>query len=208
MTRPSDAALEALAARLLAAENPVIMAGNEIVSSDAFDEIARLAEVLGAPVYQQSIPYGAHFPSEHPAFMGALSRVQKQVRDVLTPYDLIVAVGANVLRMSVYSEVDPLPTEMPIVQICLDDWELGKNYPTEMAIRADVKETLAALNPAIEAKGGADHAAIALAAFHPGLDLRRVPVGGGHGAEFFDDGGMGRIAGQVVKLARIGLQVV
>src|SRR6516225_2823673 len=48
--RPSDAALENLAKRILAAKNPVIIAGPEIASSDAFSEAAALAVALGAPV--------------------------------------------------------------------------------------------------------------------------------------------------------------
>src|SRR4029077_14673367 len=52
---------------------------------------------------------------------------------------------ADVLRMSVHSAVDPLPDAMPIVQISERDWELGKNYPAEIAIKANVKETLRAL---------------------------------------------------------------
>ena len=36
---------------------------------------------------------------------------------------------------------------MPIVQISERDWELGKNYPAEIAINANVKETLRALVP-------------------------------------------------------------
>ena len=98
--RPSDATLEALADRLLAAKNPALLVGHEVVTQDAFDEVARFAEVLGAPAWQQTVPYGAHFPSEHPAFMGGLSRDQKQVRGVLEAYDLLVVVGADVLRMS------------------------------------------------------------------------------------------------------------
>ena len=54
-TRPSDAALEQLARRLLAAERPVILAGHEIVTSDALRRRRpRFAETLGAPVYQQT----------------------------------------------------------------------------------------------------------------------------------------------------------
>ena len=64
--RPSDAALEQLARRLLAAKKPVILAGHEIATSDAFAEAAALAETLGAPVLQQTVVHGAHFPSEHP----------------------------------------------------------------------------------------------------------------------------------------------
>ena len=161
--RPSDAGLDMLAARLLAAKAPTILVGNEVVKSDAFTQVAQFAETLGAPVYQQTTAYGSHFPSEHPAFMGALSRIQKDVRGILADYDLLVVVGADVLRMSVFNEIDPLPEGMAIVQIGLEDWEMGKNYPAEIALRGDVRETLAALNPVIAAKGGAGHATAAAA---------------------------------------------
>jgi benzoylformate decarboxylase len=41
---------------------------------------------------------------------------------------------------------------MPIVQISERAWELGKNYPTELAIDANVKETLRALLPVLAAE--------------------------------------------------------
>ena len=144
-TRPSDEALARLAQRLLAARNPVLIAGHELATRDALEEAARLAETLGAAVWQQSVPYAAHFLSEHPAFVGALTRNQPQVRAWLQPHDLLVCLGADVLRMSVMSAVDALPEGMPIVQISERSWELGKNYPAEIAIHADVKQTLRAL---------------------------------------------------------------
>src|SRR4051794_24351698 len=153
--KPSDEALQALVARLVKAQRPVIIAGDEIVKSDALQEAAALAEALGCPAYQQSAPYGAHFLSESRCFMGALSRAQEQVREVLAPHDLLIALGTDPLRMSVHSEVEPLPQGMPIVQIGLVDWDLAKNYGAEIALKADVKETLRALLPALKATGGA-----------------------------------------------------
>ncbi|HTC98017.1 MAG TPA: thiamine pyrophosphate-binding protein [Bradyrhizobium sp.] len=153
--KPSDESLQALVARILKAQRPVIIAGDEIVKSDALKEAAAFAEALGAPAYQCSTPYGAQFLSESPSFMGALSRLQKQVREVLSPYDLMIVLGADPLRMSVYSEVDPMPDGLSMVQIGLVDWDLAKNYGAEIAIKADVKETLRALTPALKAAGGA-----------------------------------------------------
>src|SRR3978361_1467354 len=80
--KPSDEALQALAQRILKAQNPVIITGDEIVKSDALQESALLAETLGCAAYQSSTPHGAHFLSESPCFMGALSRLKKQVRAV------------------------------------------------------------------------------------------------------------------------------
>ena len=154
--RPIDSTLEKTAERILSASNPVIVAGHELATDDALQEAAEFASIIGCPVYQQTVQYGAHFLSEHPGFMGALSRDQQQVRDVLAPYDLLIVLGADVLRMSVWSSVEPLPEGMKIVQIGQRDWEMGKNFPTELAIRADVKETLKALNPKLMERGGAD----------------------------------------------------
>jgi benzoylformate decarboxylase len=153
--KPSDEALQALVRRILAAERPVIIAGDEIVKSDALREAAMLAETLGCPAYQQSTPYGAQFLSESPCFMGALTRLQNQVREVLAPYDLMIVLGADPLRMSVHSETDPLPENLPILQIGLVDGDLAKNYGAEIALKADVKETLNVLIPALKTAGGA-----------------------------------------------------
>jgi benzoylformate decarboxylase len=153
--KPSDEALQALAQRILKSERPVIVAGDEIVKSDALQEAAALAATLGCPAYQQSAPYGSHFLSESPCFMGALTRSQTQVRETLSPYDLMIVLGADPLRMSVHSETDPLPEGMPVAQIGLVDWDIAKNFGAEIALKADVRETLRALIPALKAAGGA-----------------------------------------------------
>ena len=54
--------------------------------------------------------------------------------------------------MSVHNPVDALPDGMPIVHIAERDWELGKNYPTEIAVNANVKQTLLSLNALLRKK--------------------------------------------------------
>ncbi len=152
--RPADDMVAKIAERLLAAKNPLIVCGDEIVKSDALAEAAEFAATLGAPAYQQSVGFGSHFLSEHPNFMGSISREQKEVRDLLVQYDLMIVLGADPLRMSVWSEIEPRPPELAIVHIGLNDWDMGKNYDAEIAVRADVGETLRALIPALKAKGG------------------------------------------------------
>jgi benzoylformate decarboxylase len=150
--RPSDEALDRLAARLLAARRPAILAGQELAARDAFAEAAELAELLGAAVYASPIPYSAQFPTGHPAYLGALTRNQNKVRAALGPYDLLVCLGADLLRMSVYSPVEPLPEGLPVLHVSERGWELGKNYRTDLAVQADVKETLRALLPLVRAR--------------------------------------------------------
>jgi benzoylformate decarboxylase len=162
-TRPADAVLDRLAKRMLQAERPVIVAGDEIVKSDALEAAAAFAETLGCPVYQQSAPYGAHFPSEHACYAGGLSRDQKQVRGVLSKFDLLIVLGADPVRMSVWSQVEPLPDGLPVIHLGLLDWDMGKNFAAEIAVRADVRETLLALTPLLARQGGARLAARAKA---------------------------------------------
>ena len=153
-TRPVDEVLERLVQRLLRAERPVIIAGDEIVKSDALVAAGAFAETLGCPAYQQSAPYGAHFLSEHACYAGSLSRDQRQVRALLEKFDLMIVLGADPLRMSVWSETEPLPPNLPVVHIGQLDWDMGKNFAAELAVRADLRETLEALTPLLRKHGG------------------------------------------------------
>jgi benzoylformate decarboxylase len=153
-TVPAAGLLDEAVATILNARNPLIMAGHEMVSADAFAEAARFAELLGAPVYQQSVPSGAHFPSAHPQYMGGLTRNQLQVHDLLKPHDLVISLGADIVRMSVYDPVHAMPASTQVLHIGLNDWEMAKNEPAALAVRADLKETLKLLNPLLAQRGG------------------------------------------------------
>jgi benzoylformate decarboxylase len=148
--RPSDAALSAIAEMLATARRPAILAGQELAQRDAFPEAVQCADLLGAAVYGSSIPYSAPFPSEHAAYMGAFTRQQPQVRKALEQHDVLLVLGADLLRMSVYSPVEPLPPELQVIHISERAHELGKNYRTDVAVQADVKQTLRALLPLLK----------------------------------------------------------
>lgn len=153
-TVPSAGLLSDTVDEILKARNPVIMAGHEIVAADAFDVAAEFAEAIGAPVYQQSVPNGAHFYSEHPQYMGGFSRNQLQVHDKLKPHDLLISLGADIMRMSVYDPVHPVPDSTQVLHIGLNDHEMAKNEPALLAVRADLKHTLPLLTRALRERGG------------------------------------------------------
>jgi benzoylformate decarboxylase len=148
--RPSDELLNQISKMLAAAQRPAILAGQELAQHDAFGEATQCAELLGAAVYGSSIPYCAPFPTQHAAYMGALTRQQPQVRKTLEQHDLLLVLGADLLRMSVYSPVEPLPPELKVIHISERAHELGKNYRTDVAVQADVKQTLRALLPMLK----------------------------------------------------------
>lgn len=148
--RPADATIRTLASRLVQAKRPVLIAGQEVASNNATEQVAALAECLGAAVFQESVFYNARFPSQHPACFGDLTRNQSRVRETLQGFDLLVCLGADLLRMSAYSPVVPLPPDLPVIHITDRHWELGKTYSAEFAICADVKETASALLQQLE----------------------------------------------------------
>ena len=136
---PDQATIELIVKKLSKYSKPIIITGHEVATSNAFDEISTFAELTGSAVYQQTVPHGSHYPSEHVAFMGTLPRVQTPTKEILSNYDLLICIGCDGLRMSVWSETEPLPKNMSILQIGMDDWEIGKNYYTELAILGNVK---------------------------------------------------------------------
>ena len=160
-TRPGDEVLRALAQRMLAAASPVLLAGRELAEQDAFEEASELARLLGAGVYLESVACNTRFPAERALALGDIGRNQPKARAALQPHDLLICLGGDLLRMSPAHPVDPLPDGMPVIHLSERDWELGKNYPTEWAVRASVKETLRALLPVLRAARDAGYAAAA-----------------------------------------------
>ena len=146
---PDKETLKDIKDRILQANNPVIISGHEIAQTDSFSEITKFSEIIGAPVYQQTVPHGSHYPSEHKTYVGTMPRSQSEVKTILENYDLLICVGSDVLRMSVWSSTEPLPKNMSIIHIGIRDWELAKNYHTEQAILGNVKTTLLNLNKTI-----------------------------------------------------------
>jgi benzoylformate decarboxylase len=150
--RASQAAIEAAAEILSKAKHPIIIAGDAVARGDAHAELARVAELLGAPVYQQTVSGTCNFPSSHPLSLGPIPRVQRTARQALQDADALFSVGADLLTMSLPSEIDPIPPGLTIIHLHLDPWEIGKNYPARIAVLGDPKETLPELEKALKEK--------------------------------------------------------
>jgi benzoylformate decarboxylase len=147
--RASREAVESAAEILRGAKNPVILAGDAVARGDAHLELARVAELLGAPVYQQTVSGTCNFPSSHPLSLGPLPRVQKIARKTLNDTDVLFSVGADLMTMSLPSELEPVPPGLSIIHLHLDPWEIGKNYPARLGILGDPKETLQEIEGAL-----------------------------------------------------------
>jgi benzoylformate decarboxylase len=138
-----DAEAVVAAADLLAkAQRPVIVAGDVVAQSRAHAELIALAELLGAPVYTEFVPSRASFPASHPLFRGAMVRTAPEVRKVLDQYNVLFSVGGDLFTLSLPHATDPMPPGMPLIHLDTDPWEIGKNYPAQVAILGDPKATL------------------------------------------------------------------
>src|SRR5581483_11978803 len=144
-------AIEAAAKVLAAAKRPVIMAGDAVSQNRALAELVALAELIGAPVYAELIANTASFPTSHPLFRGAMARSQAAMRKIFDQHDVLFSAGADLFALSLPSDVAPISSDLRIVHLDTDPWELGKNYPAEVAILGNPKGTLPELTEATRA---------------------------------------------------------
>jgi benzoylformate decarboxylase len=140
--RGDAVAVAAASAMLAKAERPVIIAGDAVAQSRAHQELAALAELIGAPVYVEFIPNSASFPASHALYRGMMTRTQAGVREVLDQHDLLLSVGGDLFTWSLPSTIEPWPPGLPLIHLDTDPWQLGKNYPAQVAILGDPKATL------------------------------------------------------------------
>jgi benzoylformate decarboxylase len=141
---PHDALREA--ANLLAsANNPAILAGSRVTERDAVNELAHVAELLGAPVIHESgTTHGRlSFPTDHPLSALGLPLWSPDVRARLQPHDVVLVVGMDLLRQYIHDEpARAIPEQIKLVQLDEDPWQLGKNYPVEVGLMGDTKAGL------------------------------------------------------------------
>ena len=147
--RGDPAAVKQAATILAEAKRPLIVAGDTVARSKAHAELIELAELIGAPVYSELVPSTASFPASHPLFRGAMTRMQGPVRKILEQYDVLFSVGGDLFTLSLPSDIEPMPAGLTLIHLDTDPWELGKNYPPQVAILGDPKTTLPDITEAL-----------------------------------------------------------
>ncbi|MGE5367303.1 MAG: thiamine pyrophosphate-binding protein [Betaproteobacteria bacterium] len=147
--RGDPAAVKQAATILAEAKRPLIVAGDAVARSKAHAELIELAELLGAPVYSELVPSTASFPASHPLFRGAMTRMQGPIRKILEQYDVLFSAGGDLFTLSLPSDIEPMPAGLTLIHLDTDPWELGKNYPPQVAILGDPKTTLPDITDAV-----------------------------------------------------------
>ena len=123
---PDAGALDAAAALLGAARAPAIVAGDAVAHAAAGEALAALAERLGAPILGEPLPATVPLPTGHPLWRGPLPAFAADIRPVLEPFDVVLAVGMPVFRLFGHSEGPALPPGTALVHLEVDPHEVGK----------------------------------------------------------------------------------
>ena len=116
----SDDALADVAALVESAARPVLVVGAGADDAETWEALETAADRWDAPVWQEPFGARAGFDQSHPRFAGHLPAGRSRLREVLAGHDLVVAVGAPVLRQYGY-EPGPLLPEGTRAVVLTDD---------------------------------------------------------------------------------------
>lgn len=139
-TAPDPADVSAAADILLAADNPLIYAGEGVIYADACAALKALAEMIRAPVITTLKAKGA-FPEDHPLFVGVRG---EHPAEYLRKSDVILAVGSS-LSPGRFSHGIPNAAAKKIIRCDLDELHVNRIYPTAHAVLGDARLSLEAL---------------------------------------------------------------
>jgi acetolactate synthase-1/2/3 large subunit len=139
---PDPADVARAAAALVAAERPVIYAGQGVHYAQAWPQLRELAELLEAPV-TTSLQGKSAFPENHPLALGSGGRsIPATVHHFLHRADLIFGIGCS---FSTTNYGVAMPKATRIIHATLDPADINKDVPAWLALVGDAALTLDAL---------------------------------------------------------------
>jgi acetolactate synthase-1/2/3 large subunit len=149
-TTPDAQAITDAAALIAQSSKPVFYVGGGVIKANAHAELRQLVELLGGPVVTTLMARGA-FPDSHPLHMG-MPGMHGTVAAVtaLQKADLLITLGAR-FDDRVTGKLSTFAPNAKILHADIDPAEIGKNRHADVAVVGDVKETIAALIPALKA---------------------------------------------------------
>ncbi len=154
--RPDADAVERAARLLAGAKRPVIVAGGGVIGAEATDELRAVAERLGAPVVTTWNGKGA-IDETHPLAGQTIGDTGSTIGNALSSSaDVILAIGCRFVDWSASSWRRGVTFAIPptkLIQLEIDEREIGKNYPAEVAL---VGDATAGLRDLLDALGSGD----------------------------------------------------
>ncbi|MGI9417458.1 MAG: thiamine pyrophosphate-binding protein [Geminicoccaceae bacterium] len=148
---PDPAAVERFVEKLLAANNPVIVAGGGPVIAGAFAELLQFAERLAIPV-ATSISGKGIIAENHPLSIGVVGSNGgvPETRALIDAADCVLFIGCRAGSVTTERWRHPAPDSKRILHIDVDPEVIGVNYGTDAALVGDARLALAAVNAALD----------------------------------------------------------
>jgi len=135
--------------RLTQAERPIIVAGGGVTASGARAELIELAEKLSIPV-ATALNAKAMFPADHPLAVGTPGLYSRAcANQALCEADLVFFIGSHTGGQVTHSYTIP-PQGTPIIQLDINPEETGRNYPIQVGLQGDARNTLRRMVKQIE----------------------------------------------------------
>jgi len=153
LTKPSidDETAREIIARLGAAKSPVIYAGGGVALARAYDELRALVDHLQIPVSHSLMGKGV-LADDHPLVLGMTGFWGMQfTNDQTLNADWILALGTRFKEADSSSWYPEYTFNIgaggsKLIHIDIEPQEIGRNYPAEIGVVADLKAALKVLN--------------------------------------------------------------
>lgn len=123
------------------AKNPVIVSGRGVVDTDCVDTVAKLAELLAAPVATSYLHNDA-FPADNPLWCGPIGYMGSHAAmRLMEKADVILALGCRLSYFGTLPQdgINYFPKTAKIVQIDINPMNIGKTHPFTVGICGDAK---------------------------------------------------------------------
>lgn len=148
---PSGDIVRTAAAMLAKAELPMIFVGDGVAYSGAQAELTRVAELLGAEVWEADAGE-VNFSYDHPLYQGMTGHMFGFASAPIMQRGDVNLVCGTYLMPEVYPVLgDIFAAGAAVIHIDLNAYEIAKNHPVDLGVVADPKLTLATLADALPA---------------------------------------------------------
>ena len=145
----TDKELEYAAKLMNNAKKPFLYVGGGAISSQASEEIAKLAEILDAPVCDSLMGKGA-FDGHSDRYTGMIGMHGTKASNLgATECDLLIALGAR-FSDRVIGNAKKFCKNAKIVHFDIDAAEINKNIKTTTSVVGNLKDSLRSILPLLE----------------------------------------------------------
>lgn len=151
--RPSidDASAEKIVSLMTSATRPVLYVGGGVLLANAAEELKSFVDHLGIPVAHSLMGKGA-LPDDHPYTLGMTGFWgTRYINEMCRTADWILALGTRFCEADCSSWEAEYTFAIPpskLIHIDIDAAEIGRNFPVEIGVIADLRMALSALNRA------------------------------------------------------------